>query len=83
MSFLGSHEEAKSLGRKFAHVIDDLDGTSPIRDGGSDVGGAPIATSMGGGSTEFTQSRTRTGIQNHEVGTVVRQYGQKHVSKPK
>jgi hypothetical protein len=43
-----------------------------------DVGGAPVANSMGGGATEFTQARTRTGIQDKPVGSVVRQYGQKN-----
>ena len=42
-----------------------------------DLGGAPVATNIGGGPVEFTQARSRTGIQDHPVGTVVRQYGQK------
>lgn len=76
MSFLGSIEEAKSNGRNATVVIDGETSTSPVRDGGgsADVGGAPIATELSG--AEFSQSRSRTGIQDHEVGKVVRQYGQ-------
>jgi len=83
MSFMGSHEDAKKYGEAATHIIDGESTTSPVRDGGMDVGGAPIANAIGGGATEFTQMRTRTGIQDHEVGKMVRQYGQKHVSKPK
>ena len=83
MSFPLNHEEAKRLGRAASHVIDSEDTTSPIRDGGTmDVGGAPIATSIGG-TTEFTQSRTRTGIMDHPVGQNVRQYGQAHKDNKK
>jgi hypothetical protein len=83
MSYLGRVEDAKREGTNATVIIDGETTTSPIRDGGSDVGGAPIANNMGGGSKEFTQARTRTGIQDHPVGTMVRQYGQKHVSEPK
>lgn len=76
MSFLGSLEDAKNNGKNATVVIDGETTTSPVRDGGGsvDVGGAPIATQLG--SAEFSQSRTRTGIHDHEVGKVVRQYGQ-------
>lgn len=76
MSYFGRIEDAKRESEHAVHVIDGETTTSPIRDGGSDVGGAPVATNIGGGSVEFTQSRTRTGIQDHPVGTMVRQYGQ-------
>lgn len=78
MSYFGGIEDAKREGEHAVHVIDGESTTSPVRDGGTDVGGAPVATSMGGGSTEFTQARTRTGIQDHPVGSMVRQYGQRN-----
>lgn len=79
MSYFGRIEDAKREGEHAVHVIDGESTTSPVRDGGdTDVGGAPIANSLGGGATEFTQARTRTGIQDHPVGNVVRQYGQVH-----
>jgi hypothetical protein len=78
MSYLGRIEDAKREGEHAVHVIDGESSTSPVRDGGADVGGAPVATTIGGGPTEFTQSRTRTGVQDHPVGTNVRQYGQKN-----
>lgn len=78
MSFFGNHDDAKKWARENAHMIDGEDWTSPVRDGGSmDVGGAPVATSIGGGPVEFTQARSRTGIQDFPVGSVVRQYGQR------
>lgn len=79
MSYFGRLEDAKREARQVAIMIDGEDWTSPVRDGGTlDVGGAPIATTIGGGPTEFTQTRTRTGIMDHPVGTVVRQYGQRN-----
>ena len=84
MSYLGRVEDAKREGTNATHVIDGETTTSPVRDGGDmDVGGAPVATNIGGGPTEFTQSRTRTGIQDHPVGTDVRQYGQVNKTKYK
>jgi hypothetical protein len=76
MSFALGLDKAKEYGMKATVIIDGETTTSPIRDGGMDVGGAPIATNLGGGATEFTQARTRTGIHDHPVGSVVRQYGQ-------
>jgi hypothetical protein len=78
MSYFGGREDAIREGEAATKVLDDELTTSPVRDGGGsmDVGGAPIANNMGGGHTEFSQDRTRTGIQDHEVGKVVRQYGQ-------
>jgi hypothetical protein len=81
MSYFGRTEDAKREGEKATHVIDGETSTSPIRDGGTDVGGAPIATGMGG-TTEFTQARTRTGIHDTQK-TVRRQYGQDHKVSPK
>jgi hypothetical protein len=77
MSFLGTKEDAKRYANEAVHVIDGETSTSPVRDGGSDVGGAPVATNIGG-TVDFTQSRTRTGIMDHPVGTNVRQYGQRN-----
>ncbi len=82
MSFPLNHEEAKRLGKEATVVIDDEVTTSPVRDGGADVGGAPIATSIGGGPTEFTQSRTRTGIHDTQK-SIRRKYGQDHDVSPK
>ena len=83
MSFLGTKEDAKRYANEATVVIDGETTTSPVRDGGGmDVGGAPVATGIGG-TVEFTQARTRTGIMDHPVGTVVRQYGQAHKVNPK
>lgn len=82
MSFFGNHDDAKNWANKATTILDGETSTSPVRDGGSDVGGAPIATGMGG-TTEFTQARTRTGIMDHPVGNMVRQYGQAHKTSPK
>lgn len=81
MSYFGTREQAKADANAATHVIDGETSTSPIRDGGSDVGGAPIATGMGG-TTEFSQSRTRTGIHD-TVRSMRRQYGQEHKVNPK
>lgn len=70
MSFLGSKEDAKKYGNEATLVIDGETKTSPVRDGGTEAGGAPI-----GGTLEFTQTRTRTGIHDTQK-TVRRQYGQ-------
>ena len=80
MSYLGRKEDAIREGEGATVILDGEMTTSPVRDGGMglDVGGAPVANNMGGGSTEFTQARTRTGIQDKPVGSVVRQYGQKN-----
>lgn len=80
MSFFGNKDEAKKWANEATHIIDGETTTSPIRDGGSDVGGAPIATSLS--NAEFSQSRTRTGIQDHQK-TVRRTYGLDHQVNPK
>jgi len=68
MSFLGSKEDAKKYGKEATMVIDADSPTSPVGSGGgTDVGGAPM-----GGTTEFTQARTRTGIGDHQK-TVLRE----------
>jgi len=78
MSFHGSKEEAKRYANEATVIIDGETSTSPVRDGGTlDVGGAPVATTIGGGPTEFTQARTRTGIMDTQK-TLRRQYGQDH-----
>ena len=79
MSFFGSHEEAKKWARENAKVIDDLDSSSPIRDGGDSTGnGAPPI----GGTVEFTQTRTRTGIHDTQK-SMRRSYGLDHDAKSK
>lgn len=80
MSFLGTKEDARRYANEATHVIDGETTTSPVRDGGSDVGGAPIATNVP--NAEFSQSRTRTGIQDH-TKTMRRKYGQEHDVSPK
>lgn len=72
MSFLGSKEDAKKYCKEASVVIDGETSTSPVRDGGSEAGGAPM-----GGTTEFTQSRTRTGIHDTQK-SVRRTYGLDH-----
>jgi len=56
MSYFGTREQAKSDAKEADMQIDSLDTTSPVRDGSSEAGGAPM-----GGPKEFSQSRTRTG----------------------
>jgi len=56
MSYFGTREQAKSDSKAADMQIDSLDTTSPVRDGSSEAGGAPM-----GGPKEFSQSRTRTG----------------------
>lgn len=80
MSFLGSKEDARRYANEAVHVIDGETSTSPVRDGGSDVGGAPIATGVP--NAEFSQSRTRTGIQDHQK-SMRRTYGLDHQVTPK
>lgn len=59
MSFPGTKQEAIQYGRESTLVIDGETSTSPVRDGGKEAGGAPM-----GGTAEFTQSRSRTGIHD-------------------
>jgi hypothetical protein len=80
MSFFGTKEDAKNYANQATKIIDEESTTSPVRDGGSDVGGAPIATNVP--NAEFSQSRTRTGIQDH-TKTMRRSYGLDHSSTPK
>lgn len=80
MSFFGNKKDAKDWANEATHVIDGETTTSPVRDGGTDVGGAPIATNVP--NSEFSQSRTRTGIQDHQK-TMRRKYGQDHEVTPK
>ena len=56
MSYFGTREQAKSDAKAADMQIDSLDTTSPILNGSSEAGGAPM-----GGPKEFSQSRTRTG----------------------
>ena len=56
MSYLGTREQAKSDAKAADMQIDGLEtsNTSPVRDGSSEPGGAPM-----GGRKEFTTERTR------------------------
>ena len=80
MSFFGTKDDAKKWANEATKIIDGETTTSPIRDGGTDVGGAPIATNVP--NAEFSQTRTRTGIQDH-TKTMRRKYGQEHDVSPK
>lgn len=55
MSFLGSKADAKKWAEEADMQIDNLMTTSPVRDGGSGAGAAPMS-----GPNEFTKERTRT-----------------------
>jgi hypothetical protein len=58
MSFLGSLDDAKANAKKADMQIDGLEtsNTSPVRDGSTEVGGAPLS-----GKKEFSTERTRPG----------------------
>jgi hypothetical protein len=77
MSYFGTREQAKADAHAGDMQIDDLETTSPVRDGGGEAGAAPLAM---GGTTEFTQTRTRTGIHDHTKG-VRREFPTEGVSK--
>lgn len=55
MSFLGSKEDAKKYAMEADVQLDDLSKTSPVRDGGTEAGAAPMS-----GKSEFSNERTRT-----------------------
>jgi hypothetical protein len=55
MSFFGSKEDAKKFAKEADVQLDDLATTSPVRDGGTEAGGAPLS-----GKSEFSNERTRT-----------------------
>jgi hypothetical protein len=61
MSFLGSKEDAKKWAEQADMQIDSLMTTSPVRDGGTEAGAAPMT-----GTSEFTQARTRPGIHDSQ-----------------
>jgi hypothetical protein len=54
MSYFGTREDAKKDAQAGDMQIDDLMTTSPVRDGGTEAGAAPMS-----GTTEFTTERTR------------------------
>jgi len=58
MSYFGDLEKAKSDAKKADMQIDGLDpaSTSPVRDGSTEAGGAPLS-----GKKEFSTERTRPG----------------------
>ena len=61
MSFFGNKEEAKKRAMEGDLQIDDLNTTSPVRDGGSEAGGAPME-----GRSEFSTDRTRHGWKGNQ-----------------
>ncbi len=73
MSFLGSLEDAKKNAEKADMQIDGNDpgSTSPVMNGSSDAGGAPLS-----GKKEFTSERTRTGTVG-QGGAMRRAYPEK------
>jgi hypothetical protein len=77
MSYLGSHEDAKKDAMKADIQIDGLEAssTSPVRDGSSDGGGAPME-----GKKEFTTERTRHGWRGNQ-GPLRREYPADGVTK--
>ena len=75
MSFLGSKADAKKYAEEADMQIDSLMTTSPVRDGGTEAGAAPM-----GGTTEFTQARTRPGIHDSQK-SVRREFPSEGVSK--
>ena len=77
MSFFGDKAEAKKWAEEGDMQIDNLMTTSPVRDGSTEAGAAPM-----GGTTEFTQTRTRTGIHDTQK-SVRRTYGLDNPATPK
>jgi hypothetical protein len=75
MSFLGSKEDAKRYAQEADKQIDDLMTTSPVRDGSSEAGGAPME-----GKSEFSTERTRHGWKGNQGG-MRRTFPEEGVSK--
>jgi hypothetical protein len=68
MSYFGTREDAKKDAQAGDMQIDDLMTTSPVRDGGTEAGGAPMQ-----GKSEFTTERTRHGWKGN-MGGVRREF---------
>jgi hypothetical protein len=75
MSYFGTREQNKSDAKAADMQIDDLNTTSPVRDGSSEAGGAPMT-----GPHEFTTERTRHGWKGNQGG-VRREYPSEGVTK--
>jgi hypothetical protein len=75
MSFLGSKSDAKKYAEEADMQIDSLMTTSPVRDGSSEAGGAPMS-----GKSEFSNERTRT-KQVGNTGGMRREFPAEGVSK--
>ncbi len=73
MSFLGSKADAAKYAKEADEQFDGLDpaSTSPVMNGSSDAGGAPLS-----GKKEFTSERTRTGAVG-QGGAMRRAYPEK------
>jgi hypothetical protein len=63
MSYFGSREQAKKDAEAADMQIDSLMTTSPVRDGGTEAGGAPMQ-----GKSEFSTERTRHGWVGNQSG---------------
>lgn len=75
MSFLGTKADAKKYAEEADVQIDSLMTTSPVRDGGSSAGMAPMQ-----GPSEFTKERTRTKWVGNS-GNMRREFPAEGVSK--
>jgi len=75
MSYFGDLAKAKADAKAADMQIDGLEpgSTSPVRDGSSDAGGAPLS-----GKKEFSTERTRPGMT---TGTMRREYPTEGASK--
>jgi hypothetical protein len=63
MSYFGTKADAKKDAEAADMQIDSLMTTSPVRDGGSSAGAAPME-----GKGEFTKERTRTRFVGNQGG---------------
>jgi hypothetical protein len=75
MSYFGTREQAKADAKAADMQLDDLSTTSPVRDGGTEAGGAPMS-----GKSEFSNERTRT-KQVGNMGGMRREFPAEGVSK--
>lgn len=63
MSYFGDRAQAKSDSKAADMQIDSLDTTSPVRDGSTEAGAAPME-----GKQEFSKERTRTRFVGNQGG---------------
>jgi hypothetical protein len=63
MSYFGDRAQAKKDAMDADVQLDDLNTTSPVRDGSSEAGGAPME-----GKSEFSTERTRHSWRGNQGG---------------